>query len=177
MRKKFDIKTIRSRPRFKIKTNISQEEFNRRLERQFRMQNKALGGYIGKEMSVIRVRKDKEKFWSPQLQIRTEKDEDNRDLIIVRGLFGPKPTIWTFFMFLYILGGTILSFFAMIWVVKSQIEVETDLDIWAWIGLMLLVCTYVASRTGQSLAKEQINILKTFMEKVLWDELDGNIYE
>ena len=38
-------------------------------------------------------------FWSPQLHIEiNELDEENSRLY---GLFGPNPTLWTFFMFLH----------------------------------------------------------------------------
>lgn len=177
MSREIDIKSIRSRPRFKLKTRLTKEEFTRRLKRQFQIQKRVLGGYVGNEMSVIRMRKDRDKYWAPQLQIRAEKDEDNSELTIVRGLFGPKPVVWTFFIFLYILGGTILLFFGMIWFVQASLDIESSLVIWAWVGLAILAGTYIASKAGQLIARDQIRVLRDFMEKVVNDELENEDFE
>ena len=176
MSREIDIKSIRSRPRFKLKTRLNREEFNKRLHDQFKVQNRVLGGYIGKEMSVIRLRKDKKKYWAPQLQIRTEKDEDNPELTVVRGLFGPKPVVWTFFMFLYILGGTLLLFFSMIWIVQANLDIETNLIVWAWVGLAILVGTYAAAFIGQIISSKHLKVLRDFMEKVVNDELENESF-
>lgn len=177
MNREIDIKSIRSRPRFKIKTTLSREEFALRLRRQFQLQNRILGGYVGEETSVIRLRKEKKKYWAPQLQIRTEKDEDNPKITVIRGLFGPRPAVWTFFIFLYILGGTILSFFSLIWFVQMRLKIENNLVIWAGVGLFILIGTYMAAKIGQIIAREHIKVLRDFMEKVVHDELEENIPE
>ena len=173
MSREIDIKSIRSRPRFKIKTRLSSEEFKRRLNSQFKIQNRVLGGYVGQELSVIRLRKDKHKYWAPQLQIRTEKDENNPELTVVRGLFGPKPVVWTFFMFLYILGGTLLLFFGMAWFVQQSLDIETNLAMWAWVGLAIILLTYFAGFAGQIISAKHLKVLRDFMEKVVNDELEN----
>ncbi|MDO5655090.1 MAG: hypothetical protein Q4G27_03005 [Flavobacteriaceae bacterium] len=174
MSREFDIQSIRSRPRFKLKTRLSREEFTHRLSRQFEVQKRVLGGYVGKEISIIRLRKDKKKYWAPQLQIRSEKDEENPEITIVRGLLGPRPTVWTFFMFLYIFGGTTFIFFGMIWIVQANLNITSGLVIWAWVGLAILIFTWLASLIGQRIAKQHISILREFMEKVVNDELEEN---
>ena len=177
MSREIDIKSIRSRPRFKLKTRLSREEFTERLRKQFQIQNRSLGGYVGKELSVIRMRKDKEKYWAPQLQIRSESDDDDKDITVIRGLFGPRPAVWTFFIFLYTLGGTFLTFFGLIWFVQWRLDLDSSLIIWAWIGLFILIGTYVASKVGQNVAKKHIVVLRDFMEKVVNDELEDESIE
>ncbi|MGI9527562.1 MAG: hypothetical protein ACR2MS_10680 [Weeksellaceae bacterium] len=175
MSREIDLHTIRNRPRFKIKTNLSREEIKMRLARQFHLQKTVLGGYIGDELSVIYLRNEKDKFWTPQLQIRTEVDEVSKDITYIRGLFGPKPAIWTFFIFLYTLGGTIFGFFAMIWFVQLRLNVASNLIIWAWIGLAIILGTYMAALIGRRMAKRHMKVLKDFMEKVVNDELEDDV--
>lgn len=177
MSREIDIKSIRSRPRFKIKTRLSKQDFTERLRKQFQIQNRVLGGYVGEELSVIRMRKDKQKYWAPQLQIRTETDEDNPKITIVRGLFGPRPAVWTFFIFLYILGGTVLTFFGMVWFVKSSLKIESNFTLWAWLGILILAGTYAAAKAGQIVSREHIKVLRDFMEKVVNDELEDEVFE
>jgi len=50
-------------------------------------------------------------FWSPQLHLSTEQTEQGT---IIRGLYGPNPTVWGLFFFGYLTLG-VLSFFAGFW--------------------------------------------------------------
>ena len=50
-------------------------------------------------------------FWSPQLHLSTEQTEKGT---IIRGLYGPNPTVWGLFFFGYLTLG-VLSFFAGFW--------------------------------------------------------------
>lgn len=177
MSREIDIKSIRSRPRFKLKTALTRAEFTERLRRQFQLQNKVLGGYVGEELSVIRMRRDKQKYWAPQLQIRAEKDEDFPHITVIRGLFGPRPAVWTFFVFLYILGGTVFFFFGLIWFVQMRLDIASGLIVWAWIGLFILSGTYVAAKIGQAISRQHIAVLRDFMEKVVTDELEDDAPE
>ncbi len=172
MSRDIDIKSIRNRPRFKIKTRLSKDEFTDRLRKQFQIQNKVLGGYVGQEFSVIRMRKDKHEYWAPQLQIRSEADEDDPNITLIRGVFGPRPSVWTFFMFLYILGGTIFIFFGLIWFVQMRLDVESWMVNFAWLGLFIMIATYIAAHVGQRIAKKHMKTLRDFMEKVVHDELE-----
>ena len=46
-------------------------------------------------------------YWSPQLNFRIETDELDADSTIVAGLIGPRPAVWTMFMFIYFFVGTV----------------------------------------------------------------------
>ncbi|MDG4945167.1 hypothetical protein NMK71_01970 [Weeksellaceae bacterium KMM 9713] len=177
MSRDIDIKSIRNRPRFKIKTRLGKDEFTDRLRKQFQIQNKVLGGYVGQEFSVFRMRKDKNEYWAPQLQVRSEVDEDNPNITIIRGVFGPRPSVWTLFMFLYILGGTIFFFFGLIWFVQMRLDVESWMVHLAWLGLFIMIATYIAAHIGQIIAKEHMKVLRDFMEKVVNDELETEFDE
>src|SRR5690606_32727626 len=110
MKNEIEIHAIRSRPRFKIQAQMSAEEFSAKMKIHLKDRKKVLGGYSNSEICVIRLRQDKDKFWAPQLQIRIEKNEELPGYITIRGLFGPRPSVWTLFMFSYGLGGmTILT--------------------------------------------------------------------
>lgn len=170
MKNEIEISAIRSRPRFKIMAEISADEFAEKLKIHFKNHNKNLGGYVNREVSVIRLRKDKEKYWAPQLQIRVEETEESNQRIIIRGLFGPRPSIWTLFMFSYGLGGAILLTTGLYGWIEWALGIGT---FWVWtnlLGLILLIGPYLTAKLGQRIAVGHMRVLRTFIERVLLEE-------
>lgn len=167
---KIEIQAIRSRPRFKIKAAMSTDQFCDRLKTHFQNHQKNLTGFINSEISVIKLRKDSDKFWAPQLQIRVEKDEDEPDKIVIRGLFGPKSAIWTLFMFCYGLGGAIILTTG----IYGWIELALGIgSFWVWtnlLGFLLLIVPYLLAQFGQRISKNHMRVLRTFMETVVTEE-------
>jgi hypothetical protein len=64
----------------------------------------------------IKFNREETHFWSPQLQLEIIDNEDKGSTIY--GLFGPNPTLWTFFMFLHFGVGTFFVIFG-IWAYSS----------------------------------------------------------
>ena len=69
---------------------------------------KILPGFI-----VLRIRPQDQHFWSPQLSLSYEKDEENESFTVIRGLYGPNPTVWAFFTYGYAALGIIATFIGM----------------------------------------------------------------
>lgn len=149
---------------------MTPDEFSEKLKIHFKNHNKTLGGYVNREVSVIRLRQDKEKYWAPQLQIRVEENEEIPGSIQIRGLFGPRPSIWTLFMFSYGLGGAVLLTTG----IYGWIELALGIgNFWVWtnlLGLLLMVGPYVSAKIGQNIAKGHMNVLRSFIERVLLEE-------
>jgi len=163
MSQRVRIKSFLPRPRFKVYTKLSKQEFIDLIKQQLEENNQEFGGYANQEIAMIRLRKDKEKYWHPQLQIRIEEDEDQEKFLVVRGIIGPKPTIWTFFAFLYGLSGAILltlgSYALSEYIVKGE-------SMWIWavpFSILLALGTYLASFYGRHLAKFQLGRLYHFV--------------
>ena len=58
----------------------------------------------------IKIPKEKQHFWSPQLHLEINKEYDEEGSTIY-GLFGPNPTVWTMFMFFHFLvAGLFIAF-------------------------------------------------------------------
>lgn len=170
MKHEIEINAIRSRPRFKVKTNMTVKEFTQKMKLHLNNHNKVLGGYINDEIGLIYVRQDKDKFWSPRLQIRIEKDEKKSSEIFIRGIFGPRTSVWTLFMFSYGLGGAILLTTG----IYGWIELALGIgNLWVWsnlLGLVLIIGSYISARIGQKIAKSHMKVLRAFIERVLLEE-------
>lgn len=88
------------RPRFKRTIPENNETILKRLEDSKSKQSDFVVSRIDNHV-FIRIPKSKQHFWSPQLHIEVDEiDDKNCEL---HGLFGPSPTVWTFFMFLHFL--------------------------------------------------------------------------
>ncbi|MDC8003115.1 GTP-binding protein [Aureisphaera galaxeae] len=114
----------------------------------------------------IKIPKEKQHFWSPQLDIEIISFEDNH--CTLHGLFGPKPSVWTLFMFIHFLVATL--FIGMgIWV-YTQISLgapyAVQLTVMALLVLLWFVL-YFAGRMGKATGHDEMLELYQFMKGVL----------
>ncbi|OWR14881.1 hypothetical protein [Chryseobacterium sp. VAUSW3] len=155
---------IRARPRFKIFTEISRENYTTFLKHFLASRSDEFSGNINPETAVITVKTGQDDYWKPCLALRTETEENKT---VIRGVFGPSSAVWTFFMFLYFIFAILWMVFITIWFVEKQIK-SNDFP-WAlpvsFIMLFLLLGTYLATRLGQQKAKTEMQKLRKFAEE------------
>ncbi len=116
----------------------------------------------------LKIPKDKQHFWSPQLDLEFSSFEDGKTTM--RGLFGPKPTVWTMFMFFHFAVASLFIGFG-IWAytnytLKSDYHYPISL-----MGCMIMLwfVLYILGRAGKSAGKEEMLHLYRFMRKTLKD--------
>jgi hypothetical protein len=120
------------------------------------------------EHIFIKFNKKNNNFWSPQLHL--EIDEIDKTNSKIYGVFGPNPTLWTFFMFLHF--GVATVFIALsIWAYSSS---ALDKFYGLQLGLMgfmaiLWFVLYFFGRAGKRKGKPQMEELYRFMMDVLAD--------
>ena len=160
------IDSIRSRPRFKIFTDISRENYTEQLKQFLEEKSENYSGNINNEAAIINVKTDNNPYWKPCLALRTEIDPDENKTVI-RGIFGPTAAVWTFFMFLNFIFGILWMVFITLWFVEKQIK-SNDYP-WAlsasFIILFLLLSTFAAARIGKIRAKKEMQKLREFAEE------------
>jgi len=160
------IDSIRSRPRFKIFTTISRENYTLYLKDFLAEKSSGYSGNVNSEAAIIQVKNDDDPYWKPCLALRTETDpEENKT--VIRGIFGPTSAVWTFFMFLYFTLSIMWMVAITIWFVEKQIK--SDDFPWAlpvsFALLFLLAATYLGARLGQLKAKKEMQQLREFAEE------------
>lgn len=101
-------------------------------------------------------------FWSPQLQLEIVDNDDGNSTIY--GLFGPNPTLWTFFMFVHFMVATLFIIFG-VWAYSNN---TLDKPIGLQIGLMVFmvatwIALYIFGRLGKRKGKPQMHQLHEFM--------------
>ena len=159
---------IWARPRFKIFTNRTKAEFHEHLQNYQATGNQDISGNINPETAIFTVVTPENSYWKPTLSLRAERDNDENKTVI-RGVFGPSSSVWTFFMFLYFLFSILWMVFITLWFVTKQIG--SDDFPWAltlsFVMLGLLALTYGGSLLGQSKAKSEMEKLRKFAESTI----------
>ncbi|QHI36826.1 hypothetical protein IMCC3317_21960 [Kordia antarctica] len=153
------------RPRFQINILQSSKSVLDRLEATKGTQTDFVVSRIENHV-FIRIPKSRQHFWSPQLHI--EVDEIDEESCELRGLFGPSPTVWTFFMFLHFLVACLFIGFG-IWAYTNA-TLKTSYGI--QVGLMLFMilvwfALYFAGRIGKATGKHEIVELNDFLKKTV----------
>lgn len=152
---------MRTRPRFKIYSNLKQDDYKDALQNYLDLNKDVFAGNINRETANIYVKTKDKPYWKPYLALRTENSDDN---IVIRGIFGPSSEVWTFFMFIYFGLSILWMVFITLWFVGTQINTD-DYD-WAlsvsFITLGLVLLMYIASKIGQQKAKNEMKLLRQF---------------
>ncbi|MGJ8739102.1 GTP-binding protein [Zobellia laminariae] len=105
-------------------------------------------------------------FWSPQLHLQI--DELDASNCRVHGIFGPNPTLWTFFMFIHFAVACLFIIIG-IWAYSSA---SLNKPYHLQLGLMAMIVVvwfvlYFFGRSGKRKGKPQMEELYGFMMKVL----------
>jgi len=155
---------IRNRPRFKLYTDLSPEDYEKNLRFYLDGHRDEFYGNINREVATILVRTEDENYWKPNLALRIEKEDD---LTVIRGIFGPSSALWTFFMFLYFL--FVVSWMTCFTLYYVEKQIKTENYPWAlpcsFVVLLLIVLTYAAARFGQYKGKDEMLKLRLFAEE------------
>jgi hypothetical protein len=138
------------------------------VQRHFRNFVAASGrGYAGQfypNHIIINVPPSQAHFWSPQLSLDLESRDGGT---LIRGLYSPRPSVWTMFMALYAMvgfGGLIGLFFGV-----SQWSLGMNAyGLWSGPAAAVLGgCVYSLALVGQWLSQDQIAALQSFAEGAL----------
>ena len=151
------------RPRFQLELSGAREELLQSFEK------KQVEPFLVKRIDehvFIKFNKKNNHFWSPQLHLEIDElDKKNSKLY---GVFGPNPTLWTFFMFLHFGVATVFVILA-IWAYSSAV---LDKPYGLQLGLMgmmtiLWLVLYFFGRAGKHKGRPQMEELYRFMMGVL----------
>ena len=160
---------IHLRPRFKMNFKESQQNLISKFESNLKNGDckycsKIVDGHI-----VIDVPVAENHFWSPQLNIEIEKIEEGKT--IVKGLFGPKPQVWTLFMFFHFAVAVAFIGFSVMAYVQWSLKTDFMFALSMVIGLPVIwIVMYFLGRWGKSTGHKQMDDLYKFMMKTLEKE-------
>lgn len=164
---------VQIRPRFRITVPMASEEILNRLRAYLEKPNSDCSGTILSDFAILRIPEEKQHFWSPRLTVAFEKEADGT---LLRGLFGPRPAVWTMFASFY----AFTVFAALVGAIYGLSQWQLGMDAWAlWIvptALVLLVIAYAIAYTGQKLGHDEMRMLRKILEDCL-EKGSGSVVE
>ena len=160
------LNNIRSRPRFKLRTDLSTKEYAEHLRKFLDAHSDEFTGIINQQLSTIMIRTEENPYFKPRLTLSVEKEYGTGDTVI-RGMFGPSQGIWTMFLFSYgiaTLGFLFFSFWYMV-----QLTIDSREDGWTLyatlFSLLVFVATWLIARHGRRESQQEIVRLRHFAEQ------------
>ncbi len=153
------------RPRFKLEIEQNNEKALKTFEETKENQKKFVVSRVDNHV-FIRIPKNKQHFWSPQLHLEIEEIDDNKSEL--KGLFGPKPSVWTMFMFFHF---SVIVLFVVVgaWAYSNwSLQLDYGLQLMIMAGLVgIWIFLYFAGRMGKEKGKDEMKLLCGFLEDTL----------
>ena len=157
---------IEIRPRFQRLYALSKTEVLERLKAALDMSDAPVTGSIMDHHVTLRIPFEEQHFWSPQLSLEVEDAEDGNGSL-VRGLYGPRSSVWLMFVFFY----SLLGFVSMIVAVIGFSERSLGLPgriLWLLpVAGFIILMMYLSARAGQKLGREEMIRLRDFFNDTL----------
>ena len=155
------------RPRFRIEVNNPENEVVDIVKNKLKYDNPhQFDSTIIKDHLILRIKKDKRHYWSPQMDISLQAKEEGGT--IIRCLMAPEPNVWTMFMFFYAATG----FGAFVGLMMGMSQWTLQRDMWGFYifiaGLILGLIVYAIAQFGKGISKGDMTILREFFTEIKW---------
>jgi hypothetical protein len=154
------------RPRFRYYVPAPQEDVVNLFKTVLKDPKQQFIGTALKYHIVIDFPEKDRHFWSPQLDLNLEKYEDGT---LIRGLLGPRPNVWTIFMFFNAIAGVLGIGGLIIGIGQWSME-NPPLAFWLLpFSIIIFGSTYFAGKTGKNIAHLESVQLHQFLISNLVD--------
>ena len=164
--------SFRIRPRFRHFSALQVAEVEHRLlDALDHSPNKCVAVHLPGHM-YLKIPIEERHFWSPQLHITFEESDGGT---LIRGLYGPNPTVWAIFFFGYVTLGLIFFFAGMWGLTQLSLDIAAPV-LWVLPGTAVLaLILYLVAQTGQKIGAEQMFRLHLFYEESVGEKTHVHI--
>jgi len=156
--------TTRLRPKYRMVTSESPVEVLKKIRDKLSEKDTKVLGQIAQEHAFIRIPEEEQHYWSPELHVWVRRQEEET---IIYGVMGPKPKIWTMFMFFYVAILTSAFFGSSYGIIQMMLGMDAPFLMSIPLGILGLIFVYGAAQYGQHRGKEQMLVLKDFLDKAI----------
>jgi len=154
------------RPRFKFTVKHDNESILKIFEETKNAQSNFIVSRVDDHV-FIKIPKERQHFWSPQLHLEINKNETDTTSTIY-GLFGPNPTVWTMFMFFHFIAIGLFFGFG-IWTYTNW-SLDNNYAIQLFMTLFMVViwiALYFGGSIGKKSGMKEMHLLHQFMRDTL----------
>tara|TARA_R110002096_G_scaffold413482_1_gene614341 strand:+ start:40 stop:564 length:525 start_codon:yes stop_codon:yes gene_type:complete len=150
------------RPRFTIEVKENKQKVLNWFADELKKETTKFRGSFVDDHLFISVSKKDEHFWSPQLHLEILEKTDKTSTL--KGLFGPKPQVWTLFMFIHFIIGFSFLAFCVVLYTKFSLKESLFFPITMIIVLPFIwIVLYMLGKIGKDTGKNQMKNLHDFM--------------
>jgi len=152
------------RPRFIESYPIAKEGIIPLFKEQLTTVKEDINGAVWEHQLVLKIPFEQQHFWSPQLTISFEGTEEG---LTVRGLCGPRTTVWMMFVFFYFLFGFIATIVMIMGFAQMNLGLSAGI-LWLLpvVGVIVLLM-YLSAKAGQRLGRKEMETLYTFYHQTM----------
>ncbi len=150
------------RPRFQIETTDSPQVLADKIRASLKSENARCKGRIKHGYATLYLPNEERHYWSPELTLTIEESESGA---LLRGLYGPRPAVWTMFVFFYSLIAFSVLIVGIIGLANLSID-KSGAILWLIPFLIIIFLTlYLVAYFGQKIGHDQMVVLHTFIEE------------
>ncbi len=151
------------RPRFQVATSFSLEQLVEKIQTGLEKEGATCKGWVHKSgYGKLLIHQEDQHYWSPQLSLTLEEAGKGS---LLRGVYGPRESVWTMFMFFYFL----IAFATVVITIIGLSNVflgKPGLVLWLVPFLILTFLTlFLVAYIGQKLGHDQMVTLHQFLEE------------
>ena len=158
---------LRLRPRFKKKVDFALDDVKERIKSAIKENAELCKGKIVDNHVILKIPSAQQHYWSPQLTLELQQENEET---IIRGLFGPKPAVWTMFVFFYSAIG-FLTLMGFIFGLSQMMLKMNPYGLWSVpIGGAILIGLFIMSKIGQGFSQDQMHQLNKIVTEALIHE-------
>ncbi len=147
------------RPRFKIETNYSVAILRKKLQDGLRQSHATCIGIVNPCYVTIYIPHKDQHYWSPQLNLTFEETEKGS---VLRGLYSPRPAVWTMFVFFYALIGLAVLFIGVLGLSYIMLDKPATILWLVPVLSLIFLSLYMVAHFGQKLGEKQMITLHHF---------------
>lgn len=155
------------RPRFRKNIKVSLEALKKEIMQEIAKSDACFGSEVDNHI-VIKIPKEEQHYWSPQLSLSLEEEEGGT---LIRGLYGPAPNVWALFAFGYGAFSVLGLFHLIIGFSIFQMDKGSTVLWLASIEPIMILLLYIAAQMGQKKGAEQLYRLHFFFEGIVHEKM------
>ena len=152
------------RPRFQLEVPLDPAIIKDQIKLALDSNESTCKGNIVDNHVILRIPVSQQHYWSPQLTLTVDTLDGGSQ---IRGLYGPKPGVWTMFVFFY----SAIGFLTLMGLIFGLSQMMLNMDaygLWSFpVGSFLLFGLFIISKIGQGLGHDQMHQLKDFLDNTL----------
>lgn len=151
---------IAIRPKFSIPSKLSFNEIVEKVKLALDDTNAPVKGTVLESHIILKIPLAKQHYWSPQLDLNIE---ETRNGSLIKGRFGPRPSVWLMFIFFY----SILAFISLMIMIMGFAQMNLGMSAHILWGLHITGVTFLfvffTAKVGQKLGQAEMIRLKEFL--------------